>query len=70
MPIMPAPESAEEHLRRALLDLQAAQLRFVRSFADPTQAEDAARHADEARNQAARWGALAREATRLRDLVE
>lgn len=61
---MAAPESAEEHLRRALLDLQAAQVQFVRSFADPAQAEAAAREADEARSEAARWAALTREAPR------
>lgn len=67
---MAAPESAEEHLRRALLDLQAAQLQFARSFADPQQAAEAAREADEARSQAAHWASIARQAVRIRRLDE
>lgn len=55
----------EEQLRRALLDLEAANRDFVRAYGRPGQAEAAARLADEARMQAARWGALARAADRL-----
>ena len=62
---MRVPDSPEEHLRRALLDLQEAQRHFVRTYADPAQAEQAARLADDARAQAARWGALARAAGSL-----
>ncbi|HVM46133.1 MAG TPA: hypothetical protein VM582_09380, partial [Candidatus Thermoplasmatota archaeon] len=57
--------SPEEHLRRALLDLQTAHRDFVRSYGRRDQAEAAARQADEARAQAARWGALARGAAAL-----
>lgn len=62
---MVEPEPPEEHLRRALLDLQDAHRQFVRSYGRPDEAETAARHADEARAQAARWGALARGAARI-----
>ncbi|HET6404732.1 MAG TPA: hypothetical protein VFH78_08795 [Candidatus Thermoplasmatota archaeon] len=56
----------EEQLRRALLDLEAAHRDFVRAYGRRDgEAEVAARHADEARSQAARWGALARAAERL-----
>lgn len=64
---MPAPESPEEHLRRALLDLQDAHRRYVSGFGHAAEAEEAARAADDARAQAARWGALARATTTLRD---
>ena len=67
---MAAPDSAEERLRRALLDLQAAQVQFVRSFADPQEAEAAAREADEARSQAAHWASIARQAIRINRLDE
>lgn len=52
----------EEHLRRALLDLRDAHQRYVRAYGRPDEAEAAAHKADEARSQAARWGALARAA--------
>lgn len=62
----PSP-TPEEHLRRALLDLQRANVAFVRAYGRPDEAEEAAHRADEARSQAAHWAALARAATRLGD---
>lgn len=64
---MVEPESPDEHLRRALLDLEAAHRQFVRSYGHPAQAEAAARDADQARAQAAHWAAIAREATAFAD---
>lgn len=60
----PSP-TPEEHLRRALLDLQDAHRRFVSAYGRPHEAELAAHRADEARSQAAHWGALARAASAL-----
>lgn len=65
MPAVVEAVPPEEHLRRALLDLQDAHRSFVRSYGHPDQAEAAARLADEARSQAARWASLARAADRL-----
>lgn len=59
------PATPAEQLRRALMDLQEAHRAYVARFGDARAAEIAARHADEARAQAARWGALARAAGRL-----
>lgn len=56
----PGTPTPEEQLRLALLDLQNANLAFVRHYADPEEAERAAKSADDARHQAARWGALIR----------
>lgn len=64
---MHAPETPEEHLRRALLDLQDAHRRYVAGFGRSSDVEEAARAADDARAQAARWGALARASSTLRD---
>jgi hypothetical protein len=61
---MPDPASPEEHLRLALLDLQKAHRDFVAGFGRP-EADRAAREADEARAQAARWAALSRAKTLL-----
>ena len=57
--------SPEEQLRLALLDLQKANVEFVKHYGDPTAAETAARSVDAARTQAAHWGALVRGASRL-----
>ena len=61
--------SPEEHLRRALVDLQKAQREYIASFArdEPTSPARAAQEADEARMQAQRWAALARGAATLED---
>lgn len=61
------PPSPEEQLRRALLDLQEAHRQFVRSYAHPSEAEEAAHQADLARAQAAQWGAIVRASSRLGD---
>jgi hypothetical protein len=61
---MTAPERPDEHLRRALVDLQEAQRRFAATHGRPG-ADVAAKGADEARAQAARWATLARAATRI-----
>lgn len=63
--VVPMPDPPEEHLRRALLDLQEAHRRYVSGFGRPDAAETAAKDADEARAQAARWGAIARARTKL-----
>lgn len=63
---MRGPDTPEEHLRRALLELQDANRRYVAGFGRPAEAESAAQAADEARAEAARWGALARAASTLR----
>lgn len=60
----PSP-TPEEQLRRALLDLADAHRSFVRAYGRPDEAELAAHRADEARTQAAHWGALARASSRL-----
>ena len=59
----------EEHLRKALVDLQKAQRDYIASFSRdvPASPERAARDADEARLQAQRWGALARGASTLEE---
>lgn len=62
-----APTEPEEHLRRALLDLQEAHRRYVADYGRVEAAESAARQADDARAQAARWGALARASAKLSD---
>lgn len=59
------PPTPEEHLRRALLDLQQAHRLFVAAYGRPNEAEEAAHRADEARSQAAHWAALARAAAAL-----
>lgn len=64
--------SPEEHLRQALLELQAAQRQYIAAFAPRAgdrhvAAEDAARQVDAARAQAQQWAALARAATREDD---
>lgn len=64
---VPVPDDPQEHLRRALLDLQEAHRRFVADYGRTESAEAAAREADDARAQAARWGALARASARLAD---
>lgn len=56
-----------EQLRLALLDLQEAHRHFVRNYARPDAAELAAKQADDARTQAARWGALVRATDALHD---
>lgn len=60
-----APPSPAEQLRIALLDLQQASRDYAEHYADPSQAELAARVADEARHQAARWATLLRASERL-----
>lgn len=62
---MRAPDSPEEQLRQALLDLQEAHRQFVRSYAHPDAAEVAAQQADAARVQAAQWGAIVRASAHL-----
>jgi len=54
----------EEHLRRALIDLQQAQRDYIASFqrGEPRSPEQVALEADAARLQAQRWGALVRAA--------
>ena len=54
------PVQPTEQLRLALLDLQQAQRDFVESYAHRADADRAAKHADEARVQAARWAAIVR----------
>ena len=61
----PSP-TPEEHLRRALLDLQDAHRHFVRAYGRPGEAEEAAVRADEARSQAAHWATLARASSTLK----
>lgn len=57
----------EEHLRRALIDLQQAQRDYIAAFqrGEAITPDDAARDADAARAQAQRWGSLVRASARL-----
>lgn len=57
----------EEHLRRALVDLQQAQRAYIESFqrGEHPAPDEAARDADAARLQAQRWGTLVRAAQKL-----
>lgn len=64
---MSSPPGPEEHLRQALRDLQAAQREFATTYGQAARADAAARTADEARAQAARWASLARAANKLTD---
>lgn len=59
----------EEHLRRALVDLQEAQRAYIASFqrGDHARPDEVARSADAARQQAQVWGNLVRAAQKIDD---
>lgn len=52
----------EEGLRQALVELQKAQRAYAAAFSQGVAREEAAHAADDARVQAAQWGALVRAA--------